>query len=371
MTTKKVRYHLQLSLISILSSFTYIASAEEKQEDYFALSLDQLANIKVITSSKREQSIAESYANVTVITKEMMERRGYRNIIEILEDLPGFDFATYEDGGGEYPIHNLNRGVGGDNGNSRMMVMVDGVVQNHISFNWAQGLTDEQMLLDIDRIEVVQGPGSALYGAQAVSGIIHIITKNKFVGSDVRLLLGENSTRSMEFMFGGSLGDTFYQLALKRLKSDGDGGIGRPDPGGYFSNNVYPDFLTANYNENGDYEVNAPNPLAGQPIPDGFNNSKDDKTLRIKVLTDNLEMGLNFWDKKDGLGSYVAGYEYNATADDFFTHHSAFTVYLKNHKMLIENKLKWNSDLWYRVDKQEADTGFRYTYRFNQLKKSG
>jgi outer membrane receptor for ferrienterochelin and colicins len=356
--------------LSVMASYSLAVISKPTKQDYFALSLEQLANIKVITSSKREQSVDESYANVTVVTDKMIARRGYRNIIEILEDLPGFDFATYDDGGGEYPVHNLNRGIGGDNGNTRMMVMVDGLVQNHISFNWAQSLTDEQMLFDIERIEVVQGPGSALYGAQAVSGIIHIITKKKFKGTSAKLLIGQNNTQSAEALLGGSTADVYYQLALKRYVSDGDGGHGRPDPGGYFSNNVYPNILTAHYDENGSYVEDVPHPMAGQSIANGFNNAKDDTNLRLKVSADNLEIGVQYWNKKDGLGSYVVGYEYDATADDFITHHSALSIYMKNQKSLIDNKLNWQSNLWYRQDSQESDTGFRYLYRFNQLKKS-
>lgn len=360
--------HLVLStaLITVVGS----AHSAEPKQDYFALSLDQLANIKVVTSSRREQSVDDAYANITLVTKEMIERRGYRNIIEILEDIAGFDFATYEDGGGEYPVHFLNRGIGGDNGNSRLLIMIDGLVQNHISFNWAQGLTDEQILMDIERIEVIQGPGSSLYGAQAVSGMINIITKKRFTGTDIRLLVGENSTHSLELMTGNSLGDINYQLALKAYMSDGDGGQGRPDPGNYFSNNVFPDVLTQSYDDGGIFQINAPHPLAGQSIPDGFNNSKDDLALRFKIFSNNMQMGINYWEKKDGLGSYVVGYEYDATAEDFLTHHSSYMAFVKNTSTLVENKLNWKTDLWYRVDQQESDTGFRYSYRFNDLKKS-
>lgn len=361
---------VQLALSTVLIAAVGSAHSAEPKQDYFALSLDQLANIKVVTSSRREQSVDDSYANITLVTKEMIERRGYRNIIEILEDIAGFDFATYEDGGGEYPVHFLNRGIGGDNGNSRLLIMIDGLVQNHISFNWAQGLTDEQILMDIERIEVIQGPGSSLYGAQAVSGMINIITKKRFKGTDIKLLVGENNTRSFEFMTGNELGDIHYQLALKSNISDGDGGIGRPDPGGYFTDNLYPNFQTQSYDANGIFQTGATHPMAGQLIPDGFNNSKDDQALRLKIFSDNMQIGINYWEKKDGLGSYVVGYEYDATADDFLTHHSSYTAFVKNTSNLIENKLNWKTDLWYRVDKQESDTGFRYIYRFNDLKKS-
>lgn len=359
---------LTIGLSFIFSSPPSIAS--ESSEDYFSLSIEELASIKVVTSSRREQSIDESYANIMVVTKEIIQRRGYKNVIEVLEDLPGFDFATYEDGGGEYTVHFLNRGVGGDNGNTRLLVMIDGLVQNHISFNWAQGLTDEQMLIDVERIEVVQGPGSSLYGAQAVSGIVHIITKDNFQGTDLKVLVGENNTQTFEFLHGGSIGTVNYQVALKSHQSDGDMGKDRPDPAGYFTGNVYPDILLANYDSNGNYQTNVPHPLAGVAIPDGFNNSKDDRTFRFKIGKDDLQLGINFWDRKDGLGSYVVGYEYDATANDFISHHSGLTVYMKNGADLLEDELRWKSDLWYRLDKQQADTGFRYNYRFNDLKKS-
>ncbi|MCW8877717.1 MAG: TonB-dependent receptor [Kangiellaceae bacterium] len=370
MKKTKLSSTTRLFLISSFVSTSLTVWADDAERDYFDLSLKELANIKVVTSSKREQTVNESYANINVITKQMIESRGYRNVIEVLEDLPGFDFATYEDGGGEYPVHFLNRGIGGDNGNSRLLVMVDGFVQNHISFNWSQGLTDEQMLHDVERIEVVQGPGSSLYGAQAVSGIVHIITRSGFEGTQAKLTVGENSSRTMELLYGKMLGTAHFQLAMKAHKSDGDFGKGRPDPAGYFTNNVHPDILTANYDDQGNYVTNVPNPLAGQPIPDGFNNSKDDTAIRLKVTTDTLELGVNYWNKKDGLGSYVVGYEYDATGSDFITHHSATTVYVKNTSELVEDKLNWKADLWYRLDNQESDTGFRYLYRFNQLKKS-
>ena len=370
MQAKRLTNIITRTLYPVLLLSSCQLAAENQDTDYFALSLEELANVKVITSSRREQTVKDSYANISVVTQSMIKTRGYRNIIEILEDIPGFDFATYEDGGGEYPVHFLNRGIGGDNGNTRLLIMVDGLVQNHISFNWAQGLTDEQILQDIERIEVVQGPGSSLYGAQAVSGIIHIITRKNVEGTELSLLLGEHGTSTLSLLHGGKIGSLNYQLALKSHQSDGDFGLDRPDPANYFHNNYYPDILTQDYDAQGNYLTNTPNPRAGERIPDGFNNSKNDTAFRLRIFKDKMQMGINYWNKNDGLGSYVVGYEYDATANDFMTHHSALTLFVKNEFELIENRLDWKSDLWYRTDTQESDTGFRYNYRFPDLKKS-
>ena len=62
---------------------------------------------------------------------------------------------------------------------------------------------------------------------------------------------------------------------------------------------------------------------------------KNDFAFRFKVSKENTQLGINFWDKKDGLGSYVVGYEYDTTASDFITHHSGLMVYMKNSSDLI------------------------------------
>ncbi|MGX5200551.1 TonB-dependent receptor plug domain-containing protein [Aliikangiella sp. IMCC44632] len=364
---------LSLRVVSIFFTLSFapltIADSEDSA-DYFALSLESLANIKVVTSSRREQSVSESYANIQVITKEMISSRGYRNIIEMLEDLPGFDFSMYEDGGGEYSGHFLNRGIGGDNGNTRLLVMIDGLVQNHISYNWSQGLTDEQILADIERIEVVQGPGSSLYGANAVSGIVHIITKKNYQGSHLKLRLGENNTRQLEAVFGKKFGDVNLQLSLKTMNSDGDSGKGRYDPGNYFKDNVYPQILLADYDANNNFVTNTAHPMSGMLIPDGYNNAKENFSVRFKVESDTTQAGIQYWKRRNGLSNYVVAYEYAATEEDFISHHSGLTIFMKNQSQLIPQRLTWKTDLWFRLDKQEADTGFEYLYRFYDLKKS-
>ncbi len=166
-------------LFYFLSFLSPAALSADEGKEIFELSVEELMGIKVVTASRYEQDISSAAANVTVITREMVERRGYKNLVEILEDLPGFDFSTYEDGGGEYPVHGVNRGVGGDPGNTKLLIMIDNIIQNHISFNWSMGWGNQQIFHDLDRIEIIQGPGSALYGSNAFSGIIHFITRKK------------------------------------------------------------------------------------------------------------------------------------------------------------------------------------------------
>ncbi len=368
---------MKIHSLSFILCLTLAASgltvAHAQENEFLELSLEELSNIVIVTPSRKDRTINKAFSNVSVVTQDMIKRRGYRNLIEILEDLPGFDFATYEDGGGEYPVHNLNRGIGGDNGNSRMLVMIDGIVQNHIAFNWAQGLTNEALLQDIDRIEVIHGPGSVLYGTNAVSGIIHIITKNTIQGTEIRGWLGQHNSKTVELLHGQQQQQVSWQLAIKHHHSDGDMGQGRPDPGNYFSKQQQPRQLSQDYrpDANGDWQylTNVANPAAGQGIPSGFNTRQQDSALRFKLNTQHSNWGVYYWERKDGLGSYTSGFEYQATANDHIAHASALTLYGKYMHPLSDN-LVWHSNGWYRLDKQHPDTGFRYLYRFPELKKS-
>ena len=325
---------------------------------------------KVVTASKREKELSRAASNVTVVSAKMIEERGYRNLVEILEDVPGFDFATYDDGGGEYPSHSYNRGIGGDPGNAKLLIMVDGIVQNNISFNWSQGWTNEQILHDLERIEIVQGPGSVFYGANALSGIVHLITRSSYEGFYVKPWAGEDNTRGLDLMYGTKWEGTKFQAAIRTYQSDGDSGKGRPDPAGYFHDNIQPDTFDGYTGTGSTLTSDNPNPDAGKPIPDGFNTKKDDKSVRLKLSKKDSEIGFFYWDKKDGLAGYVPGYEYDATNSNFVVHHSGYHIYSKSDYKIIPGKTSLNSNIWYRVNRQEPDTGFEYFYRFKGMKKS-
>jgi len=369
----------------IFNFFAAISSQSFAQEDtdVFELDLTQLASLKVVSASRYEQSLYDAPANITVITPKLIERRGYRNLIEVLEDVPGFDFATFEDGGGEYPVHSLSRGIGGDNGNTKILFMVDNIIQNHISFNWSLGWNNQMPLHDIERIEIIQGPGSALYGSNALSGIIHIITKKKQEKDNeiyVKPWIGQHDTKAIDLRYASTFKDLHYSATFRKYDTDGDQGIGRPDPGSYFQNNFEPNVLTQNYNSSGVFETNVANPTAGRALEDGFNNSKDNLGLRANLFyfnpdeeitsgTKEAGIGFSYWDKEDGLGSYVPGFEYRTRDPEYLVHYRNYHIYGKHDYQFKENLLA-KSLIWYRANTQEPNTGFTYAYRFNDLKKS-
>ncbi|MFC2140377.1 TonB-dependent receptor plug domain-containing protein, partial [Candidatus Auribacterota bacterium] len=325
-------------------------------------------NIQVITASLKEESIWDAPSNITVITRDMIERRGYRNLVEICEDIPGFDFLAYEDGAGEYTSFSKNRGIG-DLGNQKILIMVDGIVQNFISKNFSILWNFEHLYSDIDRIEIIQGPGSALYGAQAFSGIINFITNKRYEGVYAKAIYGSHKARDLNVNLGYKLFDDFYiSLAARKFDRDGDGGD-RYDPGGYFHGNIAPYTLTQDYDAAGNYVTNIPNPIGGQPIPDGFGTWADATSFRLQLSYKESEMEIFYYDEDRSSGCYIPAYEYKLTVNNHRQRHRGYHVFLKNN-YAFNDRYSLESNIVYRTSSTMPKSGVEYQYRFANLTKN-
>jgi len=335
---------MKVKEIDIINKNIYnIVLIELSDDEFLNLSLEELMQINVISASLKKEDIDLAPSNITVITKKMIDERGYQTLVEVCEDIPGFDFLIFEDGGGEYPTFNMNRGVG-TLGNEKILVMVDGIIQNNISFNWSFLWTYENMFNDIERIEIIEGPGSSIYGAQAYSGVIHFITRSDFDGIEAKVSYGSNFTRVLDLYAGKQFeNDINLSFAIHKYDSDGDGGKDRYDPGNYFHNLLYPETILADYDENGNYVENIPNPIGGEKIPDGFNNENNSFSLRSKLKVKNTEIGVFFWNMNRGSGSYLAKFN---------------------------DKLSLQSNIIFRGTHILPKTGFRYNYKFPNMTKN-
>jgi outer membrane receptor for ferrienterochelin and colicins len=134
---------------------------------------------QVASVSKTNESLREAPATVIVVTADEIQRRGYLDIEEVLHDLPGFDISRTDSDIYSYIFLRGYRTTDND----RILFIVDGVEQNELSSNTVY-LSRQYPLSNIDRIEVVYGPASTMYGANAYTGVISVITK------DAEALLG-------------------------------------------------------------------------------------------------------------------------------------------------------------------------------------
>ncbi|TRX70210.1 TonB-dependent siderophore receptor [Carboxylicivirga sp. M1479] len=336
----------------------------------YQYSLLELSQLKTITGSIKEVKVNKSPSNITVVTAKMIEDRGYQTLVDICQDIPGFDFMLYNEGNGEYPTHSMNRGIG-EVGNSEILVMVDGIIQNNISFNWSSLWTFENMLIDIERIEIVHGPGSVIYGAQALTGIIHFITKSNQERIIVKPFFGSYKTRGADVLVGTKIGESaHFSLALHTLYSDGDKGLNRYDPGEYFKEKRYPVYFTKDYNYDGDLLYNQPNTsYGGKAIPEGFNTSQTSFAIRSKLQLKKSTLGFFYNDYLRGYGPTIVSYEYDLTDKENTTHYRTFHAYFNNNAPLSD-KLQLNSSVVFRGTNIIPDGGFKYLYRFPNLRKS-
>lgn len=148
------------------------ANEGRKVDSLLNLSLEELMNIEVITPSGYMQTTLKAPSTITVVTAKQIERRGYEQLEDVLRDIPGIDMIHIN---GYSPTLFYFRGMYGAE-NLRVLLMIDGIVENNIlGSNDLAG--PAYSLHNVDRIEIIQGPVSALYGANAFGGVINIISK--------------------------------------------------------------------------------------------------------------------------------------------------------------------------------------------------
>lgn len=161
-------------LASLLACLLMGAPAVCEQPDLTEKSLEELMNITVTTASKREQAASEAPASVTVITADEIRKYGYRTLAEILNSVRSFYFG--------YDRNYSYVGVRGfswpGDYNTRILLLVDGHRLNDDIYDQAMIGTEFPVDVDlIERIEVIRGPASSLYGSNAFFGVINVMTK--------------------------------------------------------------------------------------------------------------------------------------------------------------------------------------------------
>ena len=184
-------------------------------------------NLRVTSTARRPQTVAESAAAVFVITQDDIRRSGVTSIPEALRMVPGVEVARID--GNKWAI--TARGFNGRFAN-KLLVMVDGRSVYTPLFSGVLWDAQDTVLQDIDRIEVVRGPGASLWGANAVNGVINIVTK-RARDTQGTLLVAGGGTEERGFStarYGGKFNDdTYYRAYAKYFNRDSQEFIGGGD----------------------------------------------------------------------------------------------------------------------------------------------
>ena len=224
-----------LALVTALAADpTSPASTQPGEPDFTALSLEDLGAIKVpsvYAASKREQSLADAPASVSIVTAEDIQQYGYRTLGEILNSVPGF-YATSDRAYNFMGVRGFNRP--GDYG-GRTLLMIDGHRLNEALFDsvaWGR-----EFLLDvdlIDHVEVVRGPGSVLYGNNAFFSVVNVIPKRgrdynwgevsvgggSFESYQGRFTVAKQLTNGLELLLSGTYFDSQGEPRIQYVSAD-------------------------------------------------------------------------------------------------------------------------------------------------------
>ena len=209
------RTFICLTIVLMWSCFNTQATAESDLTD---LNIEELMSQKVITASKTEQTFSDTAAAVFVIHQNDLRRSGATNIPEALRMVPGLQVAKID--ASRWAIS--ARGFNGRFAN-KLLVLIDGRTVYTPGFSGVYWEIQDILLEDVDRIEVIRGPGASVWGANAVNGIINVITKNasETNGKLVSLTAG-NEYQSAALRYGNQFDEQgYYRVYSKYFRHDG------------------------------------------------------------------------------------------------------------------------------------------------------
>lgn len=208
---------VRLWILGVLLSCFPAVHADSEPSSPLDLSLQELLEIEVTSVSRQAESLSSAAAAIYVITGEEIRQRGFQSIPQALRDVPGLHVAQIDSQ--KWAVS--SRGFNGRY-NNKMLVLIDGRSVYSPEFSGVYWEAQDTLMADIDRIEVIRGPGAAIWGANAVNGVINIITRHSAdtLGGYAELGAGDYQQSFAGFRYGGRLAPGLtgraYVKAFKR-----------------------------------------------------------------------------------------------------------------------------------------------------------
>jgi len=193
-----------LGIIMIIT----LANGQDVSEDLFDLSLEELMNIEIDVASGKGTTLRESPGIISYIDAEEIKNSGARDFMDILRMVPGFEFGSDVD-------NSIGLGVRGNWGfEGKVLILLDGQALNETSygtFTFSQRIPID----NIQKIEIIRGPGSALYGGVAGLAVIKVTTKNGAdlngaqISANYGISNGTSLRRNIQASFGKAFSEEF------------------------------------------------------------------------------------------------------------------------------------------------------------------
>jgi len=206
---------------SALPPMVYADSDSPSSDELKKLSVDQLMDVEVTSVSKTAQPLGDAAAAIYVITHDDIVRSGATTIPEILRLAPNLE--VFQTSPSDYVI--TARGFSGNSAaqsfSDKLLVLIDGRSVYSPLYSGVYWDQLDTMIQDIDRIEVISGPGATLWGANAMNGVINIITRKASDTQGTLLTVsGGNLEQTGGARVGGELDDTAFRAYAKGYLGD-------------------------------------------------------------------------------------------------------------------------------------------------------
>ena len=203
-----------------LAFLCLLASLSHANEDlaYLDLSLEQLLNVPVTGSTLTEETLKTVPAAVSVFTREQIDRLGVDYLYELLNLVPGFQFNRNASNGAAYTYS--ARGRRSTQQSLEVLLLIDGHVVNDPRAGSPDITLPLYPLARIERLEVIRGPGSAIYGSSAFNGVINIVTRKQ--QKSFALAYGSQQRRQLHSLWSAKAGDWMLDGFIHAYKDNGD-----------------------------------------------------------------------------------------------------------------------------------------------------
>ena len=192
----------------------FLCSGEESI-DLFDLSLTDLLNLKVSIASKNDETIKNSPSSVTIFTRNDIDKMGITSWTELISQVPGFYSMVNPVEGNQ--SHIVMRGHAQTYANT-LLILLNG---HRVNDDYTGGINffiQFMDLADVERVEIIRGPGSSIYGSNAFSGVINILTKPQ---NKISVGLGDFGAQKLLINTSHTLGDWQLGASLSLFKDDG------------------------------------------------------------------------------------------------------------------------------------------------------
>jgi iron complex outermembrane receptor protein len=204
-------------LIAVFPGRPTAADSQPRENDLKKLSIEELMNIDVTLAARRPEPVAEAAAAISVITADDVRRAGVTTIADAIALADGVHVARFNNGTWAITARGFNQNTA-----NKLLVMVDGRTVYSPLFSGVFWNTLDYVLEDLDRIEVVRGPGATLWGANAVNGVINIVTRDarQTRGTVLTITSGNEDPAIVEARHGGGSGDLGWRAYGKFARRD-------------------------------------------------------------------------------------------------------------------------------------------------------